>query len=391
MISRRSLTSCKKSPRGTSGTWRPWQAAVSCRSERPSPEHSSSARGRLLLRARCANLVQRGAAAIPELIAHLDDKRPTKITIHHESVIGVMSFDDEYDYNRKTTKPPKGVNRESQTVDRCTTHTVTVGDLCFVALGQIVNRYFSAVRYQPTACIMINSPTASEHLRIVIKKEWGGLTNERHKESLVRDFLQPDSEFRRAGACLRLGYYYPELLEPLALKQLAAPRYNVFEVESLIREKLYLAKDAKERRLLFDAFVAKCGDVARQGILVYLFEDLHIQEADEGGHLSPGLKEKYAARACLVELFGYPEAVKSKDQPHLLPVENCTQARFIDTLVFFPRKDRSGRAGDSAVDRGRLLGERVRKVPDGSRRGPGNPAVCRATPAWGRREAPQGT
>ena len=141
-----------------------------------------------------------------------------------------------------------------------------------------------------------------------------------------------------AGACLRLGYYYPELLEPLALKQLAAPRYNVFEVESLIREKLYLAKDAKERRLLFDAFVAKCGDVARQGILVYLFEDLHIQEADEGGHLSPGLKEKYAARACLVELFGYPEAVKSKDQPHLLPVENCTQARFIDTLVFFPRQ-----------------------------------------------------
>ena len=283
------------------------------------------------------DLVQHGADAIPDLIAHLDDKRPTKITIHHESVIGVMSFDDEYDYNRKTTKPPKGVNRElSQTVDRRTTHTVTVGDLCFVALGQIVNRYFSAVRYQPTACIMINSPTESELLGIVIKQEWGGFTNERHKESLVRDFLQPDSEFRRAGACLRLGYYHPELLEPLALKQLAAQRYNVFEVQELIREKLYPAKDAKTRKRLFDAFLAKRGDVARQGILVYLFDDLGVQEADEGGHASPPLKKKYAARACLVELFGYPKVVKSKDQPHLLPVENCTQARFIDTLVFFP-------------------------------------------------------
>ncbi len=37
-----------------------------------------------------------------------------------------------------------------------------------------------------------------------------------------------------------------------------------------------------------------------------------------------------------MELFGYPEAVMSEDQPHVLPVENCTQARFIDTLVFFP-------------------------------------------------------
>src|SRR5260370_126565 len=33
-------------------------------------------------------LVKRGAPAVPHLIAHLDDERPTKITIHHGSVIG---------------------------------------------------------------------------------------------------------------------------------------------------------------------------------------------------------------------------------------------------------------------------------------------------------------
>ena len=44
--------------------------------------------------------------------------------------------------------------------------------------------------------------------------------------------------------------------------QLAAPRYDVFEVETLIREKLYPANVAKERKAIFDAFIAKRGDVS---------------------------------------------------------------------------------------------------------------------------------
>src|SRR5262249_6182715 len=135
---------------------------------------------------------------------------------------------------------------------------------------------------------------------------------------------------------LRLGYYYREALEPLVLKQLAEPLYDVFEVEAFVRQKLYRAKDAKERKKLFDTFVAKRGEVARQGILLELFEDLHTQEADERGSLSPRLEEKYAARACLVELYGYPKEVKSQDRPFLLPTDSAMQARFIDAIAFFP-------------------------------------------------------
>jgi ankyrin repeat protein len=282
-------------------------------------------------------LVKRGAAAVPDLIAHLDDQRPTKISIDYDSVMGGMFVADEYNYNRRTAnQPPKGVNRGFGQELRITKHTVTVGDLCFVALGQIVNRWFNAVRYQPTACIMISSPTRSDVLRVAIKKEWGGLTPARHKESLVRDFLEPDSASRRDEASLRLGYYYPEALEPLALKQLAAPRYDISEVWEVIRDKLYPAKDAKERKAQFDAFLARGGDVARQAILVGLFSDLDLQEADEGGHLSPPLEKKFAARTCLAELFGYPNSVTSKACPLLVPTDDATQARFIDTLVFFP-------------------------------------------------------
>jgi hypothetical protein len=181
-------------------------------------------------------LVKRGASAVPLLIAHLDDNRATKISLKHEGIFGGIFFNDEYDYNFRTVqRPPDGVNRnEHKPNNHPNNHTVTVGDLCFVTLGQIVNRGFSAVRYQPTACIMINSPTYSESLRKAIKAEWGDLTPERHKESLIKDFTKPDNEYRRMGACLRLGYYYPEALEPLVIKQLSEPVYDCFKVEDLL-------------------------------------------------------------------------------------------------------------------------------------------------------------
>jgi len=280
-------------------------------------------------------LVKSGAAAVPHLIAHLGDKRPTKITIRHN----LMFFNDEYDYNSRTTKAPKGVNRSLFSGQKGRdSHTVTVGDLCFVALGQIVNREFEALRYQPSMIIVVNSPALSEVLRGAIQKEWEDLTPAKHKESLMRDFVDADSEQRRTGACLRLGYYFPGALEPLALRELSKPRYDCFKVEALIRQKLYRTKDTKQRKQLLDIFVAKYGEVARQGILVDLFDDLGIQEADEKGSISPRFKknERYDARNCLVELFNYPKNVKSEDVPDLDPLGNCTKAGLFDALALFP-------------------------------------------------------
>lgn len=284
-------------------------------------------------------LVARGAAAVPELIAHLDDQRKTKIKLEHNFVFGGMCFEDEYDYNRRTAKAePAQVNRElfGGSDKHPHEHTVTAGDLCFVALGQIVNRHFSAVRYQPTACIMINSPTYSERLRKAIKDEWGSLTRDQHKQSLIRDFKKPDFEDRRTGAAIRLGYYYPEELEPLVLAQLAKPLFDVFEVENLVREKLYAAKDAQDRKALLDAFIANAGEQSSQGVLDQLFEDLHMQEADEKGLLSPPLKPRYKARECLVELFGYPKEVKARARPFVELNNETNQARFIDAIALFP-------------------------------------------------------
>ena len=136
---------------------------------------------------------------------------------------------------------------------------------------------------------------------------------------MIEDFTNPDHEERRIGAYLRLACYYPDTVETLVLKQLAEPIYDSIAGSTFIRETLYRIKDSADRKRRLEAFVAKHGEVARQGLLLDLFEDLDMQQADEEKRLYPPLKEKYEARACLVELYGYPKTVKSSDCPRILP------------------------------------------------------------------------
>ena len=170
-------------------------------------------------------------------------------------------------------------------------------------------------------------------------KEWGSLTPDKHRDSLTRDLLDSGNEGSRNGASLRLAYYYPDALEAAALKQLARPTYSVFAVHDLIRDRLYPAKTAKERKKLVDDFVAEHGEVSRDGVRWALFQDLDTQDADEEGRVSPKLDPRYRARECLIDVFGLPPGVKSEDRPRTPPLAATDQARFIQTL----RYDRSGK------------------------------------------------
>ena len=83
------------------------------------------------------------------------------------------------------------------------------------------------------------------------------MTPQQHKESLIHDFLEPDSEFRRSEACLRLGYYYRDALEPLALKVLAGePRVGgteVIGIELVDRPDGADEETVTERRIQYEA------------------------------------------------------------------------------------------------------------------------------------------
>jgi ankyrin repeat protein len=278
-------------------------------------------------------LVKLGPKAAPALLEHLKDDRPTKIRLEHGGFIGGLFVTEDHDKAKKKKGAKDADDFDLLFGKHRQNYTVMVGDLCYVALGQIVNRNYWAVRYQPTAIILVNSIPRSKEVRQGLIKQWRDLTPEKHRDSLLRD-LESDNEYVRNGASLRLAYYHPEALESAAIKQLGLPTYSVFTVSDLIRDRLYKAKTAKERKALVDEFVAKNGAVARDGILWSLFEDLDSQEANEQGRLHPPHKEPYKARECLIDLFGLPANVKSTDRPHRVPLAATAQARFAQTLHF---------------------------------------------------------
>lgn len=154
-----------------------------------------------------------------------------------------------------------------------------------------------------------------------------------------------DSDFdqTRTGASLRLAYYYPAALEPLALRQLGRPAYDSFDVSEFVQQKLYPAKSLQDRKALVDAFTKQHRGPVLQGIEWQLFEDLEAQEADEGGRRQPRLDPKYQARECLVGLFNRPAGVRSADLPERQPLTAAAQAEFLGTLRF-DRGDRLDRA-----------------------------------------------
>lgn len=292
-------------------------------------------------------LVRRGVAAVPYLIAHLNDGRRARVTLSLKpGRVSRIRYFDDYDYNARVTESPvRRCDREEEAQPPSSqSYTVTVGDLCYVILGEIVNRSFHPVRYGLGDDILVSSPVALRSLRGAVRREWGGLTRERHQAALMRDILEPDYEERRIYACLLLGYFYPEALESAIVRQLKQPRYDPFEVHTFICDRLYRASDAQERKALFDAFVAEYGEVGWQGCLRLLFNDLQDRELAAEGRTSGPRKVDYDARPCLVELYGYPKDVKAEDRPpYLKPLENSAQAEFIVTLRGF-QSDKVDRA-----------------------------------------------
>jgi hypothetical protein len=193
-------------------------------------------------------LVRRGVDALPSLLAHLDDKRPTGISIQQVSPLpgfGGNLFWDEYDPRDRSSagEPCMADFKCEGFVD---TYTIKVGDVCEVLIGQIVNRNLFAVRYQPTLILIVNSPVVAPSLAKRIRKDWGGLDAKAHEASLLSDLHSADDADGWAGyanALLRLQYYYPQTYAALSGKDLE--KRNAFEAEE--RREKSRAEKAKKK------------------------------------------------------------------------------------------------------------------------------------------------
>lgn len=194
------------------------------------------------------DLVALGPDALPHLLDALGDKTPTKIVIKHDFGFGAMWYGGELDLNpvnpaekavyKARVEAHKKARDEKARDDlfggeSTKAHTVTIGDVCFVAVGQIVGRRYSAVRYQPTACVVINSPTHDAKLRDEVRATWAGKEPAKKLfDSLLADYATEgvfngenlngwySGHYRQCGAATRLLYYFPKESEKFIAQRL---------------------------------------------------------------------------------------------------------------------------------------------------------------------------
>lgn len=171
-------------------------------------------------------LVTLGPKALPQLLVSLGDTTPTKFVVNHEtSMFTAMWHARELENNPANPYEHQKLAAGSDPPDLSTEvyveeYTLKVGDVCFVALGQIVGRNYSAIRYQPSACIVIKSTASDREFRELIRSIWRH--EDPHKflfDSLLHDYStrapfkerawSRASEFQ-CGAAKRLLFYFPD-------------------------------------------------------------------------------------------------------------------------------------------------------------------------------------
>lgn len=190
-------------------------------------------------------LVRRGPAALPELLKHLRDARTTKLAVGEGSggFFMFQYFSNEY----LEREPKKGIASCSQ---RCLerafagSYAVKVGDICFVIVGQIVNRNLQAVRYQPTAGLVVNSPIEVPELADRLWADWHGVDSEGLKAALLADLHRKvfeggaptiSEDIFQYPALARLRFYYPAT-------------YAGLSGADLKKREAFESQEAKERR-----------------------------------------------------------------------------------------------------------------------------------------------
>jgi hypothetical protein len=186
------------------------------------------------------HLVALGPRALPFLLEALDDKTPTKLRQNHGGGFGGMFLCTEMAINPTNSIEQKAIASVPKRDfsfnggKSITDYSVTVGDVCFVIIGQIVGRAYLAVRYQPTAIIVINSPVEEKALAQAVRDIWSS-TNaaQRLFDSLLFDYAT-EGVFNgesldgwnignnlQCSAALRMLYYFPTETSALIAERLA--------------------------------------------------------------------------------------------------------------------------------------------------------------------------
>ena len=184
------------------------------------------------------NLVATGPVALPFLLAAVDDPTPTQLRVS-DSFGTLIVGGAEVNSNPVNPFETRAIGKREESTDPDfeggfqKRYTVKVGDICFVAIGQIVGRPYEAVKYVPTGIVVVNSTTSFPDATKQLRAIWA--SKEPTKlllDSLLIDYategifngktLAGWSEGSRyqIEATIRLLYYFPEETAPLIAARL---------------------------------------------------------------------------------------------------------------------------------------------------------------------------
>src|SRR5258708_28844990 len=202
-----------------------------------------------------SELVRRGPLALPELVKHLDDRRPTKLEVGNKPSgrqVGVdafmfMYFGDEYDprlphwFSEKEWKSaPRPMEKSFEG-----RYTVKVGDVCYVLIGQIVSRRLLAMRYQPSGGLVVNSPIEAPVLVEKVKGDWGSADAETLEASLLTDIHAANHPRRISKAEYTERFVNPALQR---LRLYLPDAYAALAGDDLQKRKEFERQENKQRR-----------------------------------------------------------------------------------------------------------------------------------------------
>ena len=172
-------------------------------------------------------LVRGGVAAIPSLVSHLRDPTKTHVLVQSYSS---PEIDPRYDHNPWPRSPSTATISPGNAVESLPPdYHLSVGDLCFYCLGQIINRHFD-----PISCLMSTrdgfvGPSATPGLASEAQREWGRPTRQHLFQSLCIDAVHPDRAWRDFDAIRRLKADFPKQVAGVALRRLHAPIADHFD------------------------------------------------------------------------------------------------------------------------------------------------------------------
>ena len=168
-----------------------------------------------------AELIRRGVDALPALLDHLSDPRPTRLQIGGRAVIGGQHYvADRFDFRwSDPRRQSAGVNQLTpRPLAPLEGYQVRVGDICFDAVGQIVNRRLHLVNSHYKSAGMsvrdstLNSPIDHPALAVAARHDWARLAASDHRQSLLADTQRSArNDFGYVvDAIQRLLFYYPD-------------------------------------------------------------------------------------------------------------------------------------------------------------------------------------